>query len=76
MSDRDYMDENTFWLGVWRAIITGICVLAVAGASCTIHADKRIADVIKAGADPIDAHCAFNGIDNTPCALRAAQPRK
>ena len=68
------MDENVFWLNVWRAAIAGICVVVATMAGCSSYRTGQVADLIRKGADPMEVGCAFDLGDNkTRCALLIAK---
>lgn len=63
------MTDEQFWLGVWKLVTIGFCVLVLSIASCTVHEDYRISQDIEHGANPIAAQCAHsgNGVNNSAC---------
>ena len=67
------MDENTFWISIWRAVAAAICVLVVSIGGCVAHGQHLVSMAINNGADPIKAGCAINGINgSTSAAICAA----
>lgn len=55
------MEENTFWITLWRSVLIALCIIVAIMAGCTMNNDRLIAEAIKNGADPIAANCAFEG---------------
>jgi hypothetical protein len=59
------MDDNQFWLNLWRAVIAGLCVVVATMAGCTSYKTRQAADLIRNGADPIRVGCALEVGDST-----------
>lgn len=66
------MEENTFWLGVWKTVGIVVCVLASIAAGCTTHQGILLDGMVKAGADPLRASCALNGTQQGAVCVAAA----
>lgn len=65
------MEENQFWLTVWKYVITGfVALVTVLAGSCQMT-NYQIRRAIDAGAAPIAARCAFDG-ENSRCVLQQA----
>lgn len=68
------MDENEFWIAVWRWIGLTLfgCVASVAG--CVSNTNYQIRQEVASGKDPLAIACA-HGQDGsgTSCALLAAK---
>jgi hypothetical protein len=68
------MDENTFWLNLWRAVIFGVCFLVACASGCVAYRADKAAELIKAGADPIRVACGLDiGEGKERCAIQAAK---
>ncbi len=71
------MNENEFWLGVWKLVTVAIMVLTLSISSCSIVKHRTVAELVKNGANPIDAYCAINTGDSSGdpviCTLRALE---
>lgn len=68
------MENDKFWLAIWRAVIAGIVLFSAVVASCTSYSNALIASSIKGGADPIKAACAISsGTDRAICAAAAVK---
>ncbi|OWT55240.1 hypothetical protein [Candidimonas nitroreducens] len=66
------MEDNKFWLGFWAiAAVLGV-VIATYIAITTNHTTDKIAEMVKAGADPVLAACAVTGMPAGLCAQCAA----
>lgn len=66
--------DDRFWLGLWK--VCAACVLGVAATigSCTYGESRLVADMVKAGADPIAARCGISGsAGSAPCAIISAK---
>lgn len=59
--------------------VTGAAFLAVvllSPAACTVHRHYRVAEAIKAGADPLEAKCALEAQDGPDAICEAVARRK
>ena len=66
-------DGNKVWVFGWCVI--GVLALAsIIGITLvSLNKDAMIRDMVKAGADPLEAHCSMNGSHTTiACALVAS----
>ena len=54
------MDENQFWLSVWKLVAISFCVLTATIGGCTAQSNYLVARAVKDGADPIKASCAIS----------------
>ncbi len=70
------MDENQFWLNVWKVITTGIFGVAAVVGGCVGHTDYRISEAIKAGGDPIATYCALSSATTDVRCVAVAITRK
>lgn len=72
------MDDNQFWLAIWRTVAAAFCVLIVSIGSCTSYQTHKVGEVIKGGADPLRARCGLLGSDERSgvCSMLAAQAEK
>lgn len=53
------MDENQFWIAVWRLVGTCFCVVAVSVVGCTVNQHRIIVSAAKDGKDPLAVSCAM-----------------
>ena len=58
------MDENEFWIAVWKIVAAAVCVFILSISGCLGYANKRIADA----ADPLLVGCAM-GTSHMACAI-------
>lgn len=63
------MDENQFWLAIWRTAAAGLCLLALVIAGCNANQSRVIEEMTRQGAHPLDAKCAI-APDERACLLR------
>jgi len=68
------MDDNQFYVAVWKIVGTAFCVLAVSIAGCVTHTHYRISEDLKSGVDPLMVACAHNNDGSaTACTIAAAK---
>lgn len=66
------MDENQFWVNLWRTAAIAMVAIVLVTAGCTANDTAAIKQMVADGANPIDAMCALNGSSNNPqCLARA-----
>lgn len=53
------MEDNKFWVAICRIVFGLFAVIALAFFSYLAHEDFAISQMVKAGADPLRARCAF-----------------
>lgn len=51
------MDTRT--TAVWITAIAALLTLLLSPVACTMHRNRMIAEIVKNGADPIEAKCAL-----------------
>ena len=77
MNTEDHdMDENQFWVVVWKILGAVVVAMTVAIGSCTANRHYQTRLLIEnAGVDPIGAKCAIAGETSTApvCIQRAAR---
>jgi len=56
-----HMENNLFLLNAWRIVAAAFAVLVLTIGGCSAYKSGVVADMVKAGADPIAAHCAIFG---------------
>ena len=54
------MENNKFWLTIWKFIILATMVLGLGIVSCNVHTDYRISKAISDGSNPVEARIAFS----------------
>jgi len=52
--------DQKFWAIIWGMVITGTVIVSLGMSGCVMHSNKKIAEAIKAGANPIEAGIAFS----------------
>lgn len=57
--------EHKFWCKVWTIVATGLVCVVMSLSSCNMYGKYKIAEVIKGGADPIEARMALSGQDTS-----------
>jgi hypothetical protein len=70
------MEDNEFWIKIWKSIGAVVCVLIISVSGCTMNKQYQTRMLIEnTKVNPIDANCAIEGyIDRSgPCILRAAK---
>lgn len=55
------MEENTFWLAIWRTVAAAIFGIVAAVAGCSTVADYQVKELVISGVNPIAARCAIWG---------------
>ncbi|AZY49611.1 hypothetical protein C0J09_11035 [Bordetella avium] len=61
--------EGKFWATIWA--IAAVCLLSIVAAiyAYETQRDKRVEDMVKAGADPMYAACSLSTIRTQICAV-------
>ncbi|MGV2866343.1 hypothetical protein [Achromobacter sp. AGC39] len=67
--------EGKFWASLWA--LAAICLIAGIGALWSYNAnrDRQVAEMVKAGADPIYSACSLGSLRDTTCSLYFAGDR-
>ncbi len=65
------MNDNEFWLNIWRAVGTFLAVVIVASQIYSTTTNHIIQDMVADGADPLEAACAVSSREL--CAVVAAR---
>ncbi len=67
------MEENQFWIAVWRATAAVIAVIVMTIGGCNVHQQRAVVQMVKNGADPLRASCALGLVERaeTRCATLA-----
>ena len=66
------MNENQFWVFVWKVLGACFCVVVLTTAGCTVNRDRLITQ----SADPIAASCAISGGSTMIQVCEVARVRK
>ncbi|MCZ2113910.1 MAG: hypothetical protein LC131_08765 [Anaerolineae bacterium] len=66
------MEDNRFLMNAWRTVAAAFAVLVLTIGGCSAYRSSLVADMVKAGADPIKAHCAIFGIGSNDAAMCGA----
>jgi len=54
------MEENKYWITIWKLVAGTICVIIVSIGGCQSYQNKQIASLIATGIDPIKAACSIS----------------
>jgi hypothetical protein len=68
------MNDNDFFLGIWKVCGTVLCIIAISIAGCTGNRQYQTRALIEnAKVNPIEAKCALEAdtLGSTPCILKA-----
>lgn len=67
------MNENEFWLGIWKVLGTVVVLITVSIGGCSSYATSKVSEAISNGVNPLEVTCAINGTNNSVCTILAAQ---
>lgn len=56
------MDNEQFWVAIWKVIGTVLVFLVLTFAGCTSYKTHTVAEAVKGSTNPIAAACAFNAV--------------
>lgn len=70
------MEDNKFWLGIWKTVAVCFCVLLLTISGCGINTNYTIETMVKNGADPIKVACVINGMRDGNAAICAMATNK
>jgi hypothetical protein len=59
------MNETNFWLCLWALVIAGLLTLCGMDFHYTEVSEQKVVDMVKAGANPIQARCSLLGGSTT-----------
>jgi len=67
--------EDMFWLGLWRAVIAGLCLMTAIIGGCCANTELAVSRDIRAGLDPLTVRCAHNQTTSSDpsCSILAAK---
>ena len=65
--------ENRFWLITQANVIVFIVGLVIAINAWQANTDKKIIELVKAGATPAEAYCALRGSQEASCEIQRGQ---
>ena len=68
------MDNNQFYLNIWKFVVLFLCVAVVTGGGCTMNRVYQTRLLIEnAKVSPIDAKCALEAdvLSTAACIIRA-----
>lgn len=54
------MSEGKFWISVWKIVATTFCVVVISGVTSCQMTNEKVARMVEAGADPMEASCAVS----------------
>lgn len=57
------MEDNTFWITIWKLVALVICVIVLTISGCSINSGLVAERLVKSGADPIKVRCMLMGTD-------------
>jgi len=66
------MDENKFWISLWKISATFLCVVVVVVAGCTANRQYQTRMLVEnAKVSPIEANCALeaDSLKTTACIM-------
>lgn len=63
------MEENEFWLRVWKTAAVFVCAMTAIISACSAHETRVIVEMTEKGANPLDASCAISPGDRK-CIVR------
>lgn len=63
------MNDNEFWVSIWKVIAVTFIAVIVSGVTSCQMTNSRITEMVKAGADPIDAMCAVSSESTQICTI-------
>lgn len=69
------MDENKFWLVVNILAVTLVLSVITSVNFWQAQTDRKIIEMVKAGASPESAYCALRGSQEQVCSARRANGR-
>lgn len=55
------MNEEEFWITIWRNVLIAAVIVILGFSGCTIHRNQQISTAIKNGVVPERAKMAFSG---------------
>ena len=58
------MDENKFWITVWKLVLIGFCVMILSFSGCTMHNNRIAERLVNQGADPVAVRCMLKDESN------------
>lgn len=67
------MEENSFWLAVWKIVAWAIVGVSAVIGGCTAYESTLVAQMTERGADPVLARCAIGSQDSAFKVLCAAR---
>lgn len=69
------MEENQFWIAVWRATAAVIAVIVMTIGGCNVHQQRAVVHMVKGGSDPMRAACALGIAERSEarCAILATK---
>ena len=67
------MDDNNFWINIWKIVAIVFVVVAGIIASYNSYQTYQIVEMVTAGASPLEASCAVSSDDynSTICVIEA-----
>lgn len=66
------MEDDQFYLGVWKLVTAAFGVLVLSISGCTIHQHSTIRLMIEHGANPLAARCAVMSEANSSFCMAVA----
>jgi hypothetical protein len=75
VTSEKHMSDNEVSVHFTKWIVIGLCVMITSVAGSCSYSDYLVAEMTKAGADPMQASCAIHsGGDRAICPILAAKP--
>lgn len=63
------MEDNKFWFSLWTVISLAVVAIIITALTACYHSEKHIVELVKAGANPIEARCAIGTVSRTLCEM-------
>lgn len=66
------MNDNEFWVVVWKCLATVVCIAILTIGGCTANKHRIIGEAIRAGSDPLLVGCAIDDLSDV-CKIVASK---
>lgn len=61
------MNENEFWVAVWKVVAIAFVCAVASMSGCVAYQSEKASEMVKGGADPIDAGCSVGLLSSQTC---------
>jgi len=65
--------EGKFFVALWAFALAAVIALISGVTYYNVNNTNKITEMVKGGANPIEAACALRGYDSSTCTLRAVK---